>query len=486
MPILLRSKKEFVNLFGQRFVSKPNDFVLLEAKSLGLSTIFKGGPGSGNWEGPGDPRYAHESTTHETPTRDFPANREMSDDELKSKINDDRLIGSMYNKSPDISKMSVDDRLRYMELNATSSAKHIDYKRIHDSLTPYEFYLKEYVSYVRDKVPKGLTADGIRTFLKKNNLISEMPTVYVAGGGDFLEGDLTKDLFDKQKDEFVEKFPVAFKKVADAGRYPIEISPDKRDFSVSQMERMSDKFAEVSGKQGFAYPEEIYQTKDFPAGEMDIQQNKLGAFSGDKDIALYSMLSGWAKTGGGRFEQKILREVSNQEFPLNKGVQFWNGQEQGREDEPFYSPERMKGHVAVLKKETEDFYKSKFATKKDPIPDLSKKTLDIYRGVGGHSEDGYRPAAVESWTIQKSSANKFGKMMSVRPEGTFWSPGETNAQKYSLLSSKISYNDIVWSYESVKGKYGWPDDKDLKGKKEFVVMGGTLLTSGITQEKLYD
>ncbi len=31
-------------------------------KSLGLSTIFKGGPGSGNWEGPGDPRYAREDT----------------------------------------------------------------------------------------------------------------------------------------------------------------------------------------------------------------------------------------------------------------------------------------------------------------------------------------------------------------------------------------------------------------------------------------
>ncbi len=35
----------------------------LEKKFFGLSTIFKGGPGSGNWEGPGDPRFAFEGSS---------------------------------------------------------------------------------------------------------------------------------------------------------------------------------------------------------------------------------------------------------------------------------------------------------------------------------------------------------------------------------------------------------------------------------------
>ena len=138
----------------------------------------------------------------------------------------------------------------------------------------------------------------------------------------------------------------------------------------------------------------------------------------------------------------------------------------------------MKNAVKELKAETDAFYKNKFKKKSDPDPDLSQKYVDIYRGVGGWQE--YTPAAVESWTTQQSTANKFGKMMSSRPEGSRYG----SQKEYSLLSSKVPYNDIVWSYESVKGKYGWPDDKELKGKKEFVVMGGALVKSGITQEKL--
>ncbi len=55
-------------------------------KSLGLSAIFKGGPGSGNWEGPGDPRYVHESGKQQTSSLFEKTKQQLTDIEKKQQI----------------------------------------------------------------------------------------------------------------------------------------------------------------------------------------------------------------------------------------------------------------------------------------------------------------------------------------------------------------------------------------------------------------
>jgi hypothetical protein len=416
---------------------------------------YKGGPGSGNWEAPGQPRYAHEGADK----------RNHTDEQLTKKIHDDRLLNSIYEKNPDFSKMTVDDRLRFMEMNS------IDSKGM--GLVNPEFAFKEYDFSLRDKIPKNLSADELRNYLKEKNLVTELdkkpytfyPKIHLE------ERQLIDGLSESQKDEFVEKFPATFKSIVDAKRFPVELWPGRDKLSIGQYERMSDLFGKVSGKEGFKNPNNIYEDS------IDIQKMRLGTFSLNKEVALTKMLSGWANMGGGTESQLIMRDLSSKQFPINRDISFYNGRgvNDAPKDASFYSL-RLVEHIKALKQETEQFYKNELATKKNPDPDLSIKVIDIYRGVGGHPE-AYTPAAVESWSTQKSSANKFGVKMATSG-GSYREP-----KKYSLLSGKITLDKVLWSYKSVQGKYGWPPEKELKGKKEFAVLGGSFKDSSITMEK---
>lgn len=68
---------------------------------------------------------------------------------------------------------------------------------------------------------------------------------------------------------------------------------------------------------------------------------------------------------------------------------------------------------------------------------------------------------MESWTSDKKTAIRFAKMMSKIGIG-------------SVIKTTVTYNDVLWSYKSVKNMYGWPDEKELKGKKEFVILGSSV------------
>ncbi len=46
--------------------------------------------------------------------------------------------------------------------------------------------------------------------------------------------------------------------------------------------------------------------------------------------------------------------------------------------------------------------------------------------------------------------------------------------EYSALKTTVKYKDVLWSYESAKGKPGWPPEDQLKGKKEFVLLGASV------------
>jgi hypothetical protein len=50
------------------------------------------------------------------------------------------------------------------------------------------------------------------------------------------------------------------------------------------------------------------------------------------------------------------------------------------------------------------------------------------------------------------------------------------------LETDATYADVLWTYESVHGKPGWPEEKDLKGKKEYVLLGGGIRSVKVTHE----
>ncbi len=432
----------------------------------------EGNANSGNHDHAGRPGHVGGSGTGGT--------RNKTDDEIRQNIQDQRLLASVYgdsNKKYELhfEGMTVADRLKFMEMNAKKESEG-DLGDI-----PPEFAYTKYDFELQKEIPKGFNADQLRTYLKENNLIRDpkgvpdtfYPTFYLKGS------DLTKGLSDAEKDEFIEEFPKSSKRAIDDGKYQVEISPDpEMGLSIKQWEKLSDNFDTASGYNGLKLKDGEIDWSD----RMYLQKRALGEFSQDKEAALTALLSGWAMSGGGISAQKIIREVSAGLFPVNKGVLFYDSSEPGIDPgKKLYSKTRMAEHFAALKIETEDFYKKKFAKKSDPNPDLSMKTIDVWRGVGGHFDD-YIPAAAESWSAQKSSANKFGKMTA--QGGRSW--GSRSEGKYTLVAAKISYNDVLWSYESVKGKYGWPSDKKLKGKKEFVVIGGALKLGNTTVENLYD
>jgi len=461
-----------------RFVWNPGDIVVHDlTKSLGLSAMIKHLEGTD---------HDHDQSSHGGKG----GARNKTDDEIRQNIQDQRLLSSIYKSDyygDDDSKkgyiinfeeMTVSDRLKFAEMNAQRSPT----GQKHDpGEVPPEFAFTGYNFSIRDKVPKGLSADQLRAYLKEHNFTRDpegvpytyYPKINISGN------DLIRGLSDAEKDEFVEEFPKSSKRAIDAGKYQVEINPDRdTGLSISQWEKLSDNFETVSGYNGLKLKD---GQVDYSNG-MDVQKIHLGEFSKDREVALTSLLSGWAITGGGISEQKIIREVSAGLFPANKGVLFYDSTEPGIDPgKKLYSKTRMAEHFAALKTETEDFYKKKFAKKSDPNPDLSMKTVEVWRGVGGHFDD-YIPSAAESWSAQKSSANKFGKMTS--QGGRDW--GTRSAGKYTLVAAKVSYNDVLWSYESVKGKYGWPDDKELKGKKEHVIIGGALKSGNTTVENLYD
>lgn len=61
-----------------------------EEKQIGIFTILKGGPGSGSWNGPGDPRFAHEGEEEKVPDRRYIVSGDSPDFKQKLKEMGDR------------------------------------------------------------------------------------------------------------------------------------------------------------------------------------------------------------------------------------------------------------------------------------------------------------------------------------------------------------------------------------------------------------
>lgn len=200
----------------------------------------------------------------------------------------------------------------------------------------------------------------------------------------------------------------------------------------------------------------------------------------------------------------------------------------------FQASENVQANLAKLYAETQEFYRAKLtpkAKKGQPppeAPDLDATTFTVMRGVSGHFQppgyvppatwedttpeekfsyakdyfakrpympfkaeswdqlsdrsrmdveqaykddrsnsvvETYTPWAAEAWTIDKRTPERFGKMMAKGGRSR-------EAGRYSVLTAQVPYSGILMSYEAQKRYF--PPEKDLKGKKEFVVLGGAL------------
>lgn len=114
----------------------------------------------------------------------------------------------------------------------------------------------------------------------------------------------------------------------------------------------------------------------------------------------------------------------------------------------------MQSHFQKMYDKTQAFYKDKLKKKYDT------KVFTLFRGLGTENVNKYIPAPMESWSPSIATAKAFAKMMSAQDGyGT-------------ILVAEIPIQYIMGSYESLEEVF--VDEKMLKGKKEFIVMGGAL------------
>jgi hypothetical protein len=433
-------------------VSPKGDRSLLAQKQIHFHTILlQGGKGSGNFGHSGIPGQVGGSGSGGSHEKvDLSKDRNLSDGQIRQRILDDKLTNSLYKEyGSDVKTegMSVNDRLAYMKM--------------YDEVPP-EFAFTKYDFEIKSEVPKGLTPDQIREVLKEKELTVPITADTLKDVAyDTPMNDRTtyvepyiKGLSESEKDAFLERYPATIREIVDSGHFTPSLNP--ADFTTKQMEALADRFESMSpGKTSLDYSDEF-----------ESRYRDVAMYSNNKDIALESLLNGWAVEGSGPI-QILIHDLAKDAFSQNQGRMFYEPRPpQGSDIKENYSRDRLTGHLQSLYSDTQQFYSDKLGKKYDATE------VTLFRGVGGRIEN-YTAAAAESWSLQRGIASTFGKMMS-KPADTIGGLPRTRSQsyEYTIVQTKASIKDILWTYESVKGKYGWPEEKDLIGKKEYVVLGG--------------
>lgn len=367
------------------------------------------------------------------------------------------------------SGMNVSDRLRAMELNAPY--KDLPYTARKDWKPPYDFKESSLSAKVRDQLPKDATPEQVLQKMKEAGLVlpagSQGGNYYNRPQPHFSMDQALHGLTPKQKDEYVDKLPGTIKRMDEANKHLGWITPTE-ELSVKQNERLADHFDKIAGKfQGMKLsPDDSLSYAD--KNEIQVIRKNFGQFSQTYEVARYDILDGWAARGGTP-ASLVIKDVVARAFPQNDGIKFFSI---SGETVPRYS-DRLIGHVQRMKKETENFYAEKLKTKKDPTPDLAQHQLAIMRAVGGNVS-AYTPSAAESWTTDKGTIPRFGKMMIQPAPGGYSYSRKKMRGWYTALQTTVSYKDVLWSYQSAAKWMGWPPEKNLKGKKEFVLLGSSV------------
>lgn len=271
--------------------------------------------------------------------------------------------------------------------------------------------------------------------------------------------DAIPNMSNSQKDSIIDILPKMSEAYSGRTSESFFISYGKKDFSDDQLSNLSDGFEKVAGEKPLSTvvnPDSGKMELDF-FNAVDRNRASLWPYTKNYDVFKVGMAAGWSGRGGGEPQQLMRGLASN--LDQNKLKNLWTDSGEKLR----LNVDRAVTNCHKLKRETEQFYKAKFGKKTDPDPDLSKKEIEIYRGVDKIG-DSYVAGAVESWTKQKSTTSSF------------------SGRGGGILTAKATYNDVLFSYESFADNPGWPAEQMLRGKKEFAVLGGALKDMSIDRK----
>jgi len=180
----------------------------------------------------------------------------------------------------------------------------------------------------------------------------------------------------------------------------------------------------------------------------------LEMFSTDYERFAPAFIQNWTISGGSK--ALYLSGESSKGIDGNVGKDLYEGDKTNRALE---KSENVTANLEKMYEQTQKFYREKLSKK--GVTNLDDATITIQRGVGSNAitENGYTPWAAESWTVDKGTPKRFGKLLS-------------GSRGYSILTADVPYSGILMSWEAQKGI--WPAEKDLHGKKEIVALGGAL------------
>lgn len=373
------------------------------------------------------------------------AGRDFTDSELRQQVEAASARTQAFGFHPehvaDLSKMKPADRVAFIKAYGEMAANPtLFYSNLRFSgarMRAYDAFFAEMKNDPARLLERGL-AEGFYSRTREGEF------TYAIGNSRPFR-DALGGLDAGGRDEFEREFVAAFR---DGGRgFEIDDTAALHEagWSSAELERFADRVQAAGGSYTKWSKETDYAAIHNLAG-------RLAFYSQDYENFRGSVFSGWALTGGSD-TAVTLRRAAEEAFPSPSGDFYRVKPNRGNPAvEALYSPRAVE-NIRALKAETEAFYRAKFKGK-----DPAGKPLEVHRGIGGHVE-AYTPGSIESWTRDIRTVSKFGKMMS------------NQAGEHSALRTTVNYNDVLWSYESAAGKHGWPPEKDLKGKKEFVVIG---------------
>lgn len=217
-------------------------------------------------------------------------------------------------------------------------------------------------------------------------------------------------------------------------------------------------------------------------------KGRMNLFSTDFDKFKGAFIDEWLYKGGS--PAQYAASVAALGLGVNNGKEFWDGNKTRNGMDANFNPkvysmketypgyfehsDNVATNLQKLYDETQGYYKAKF-----PGQDLGQKELTLYRGLGSgeHDVTAYKPWAVESWSPQISTAQRFGRMM----QSETGRRGNRVKGGYTILTAKVPYSSVIMSFEAQK-KY-WVAEENLKGKREYTILGGGLRS--MTSEKRY-
>lgn len=386
---------------------------------------------------------------------------ELQIDDLLSHQSALRSLGGLESGGLDLSQFTIPDRVAVMKRYTDVGSM------MHSPWYGTDLY-KEYYKRKSELEKLGVPVEGrVATLLKEGFLQRAGGQGWSSvGTRPYDTNSAIAGLTGVQRKEFVNEYVAQFAK-STAGTDKAfgalfsakELS--KVGWSTADLEYFASRIEAAGARTGFSFTNQAASYEGSVV--LNYQHSQLGFYTTNYEVFRGQLYGGWASAGGTDHAQ-IAKAIAAKLWPPSNGTFF------GAEKYIDTYSDRAVENMKLLKKETEEFYKAKFAKGKVVEIDLSTKPLVLGRGVAAGNLEVYAPASIESWTTDKATVTRFSKMMQT-----------ARAPNRLALSTKATYDDILWSYEVAAQKMGWPAELELKGKKEFVLLGGRVKSVGGTR-----